>query len=238
MSSAARPSGSRAPVSPTIVGPTRIPTPTKPTTMPTIAIPGRRSPKNRARPKIATQTGINAMIRAAIPDGIVCSPHATMPIPPPRSSAPTIALSRHSRRLGIANEPRARTTDEGQEHQPGEGEAGRRHEERRDRLDRHGDAEVGRSPDDVEDEQAEPELAAAGGPGGAGWHSRLVQVADHTPARRGEVALGASAGQAPVRPARRRRWWPLPTRAGTPCTAGSPRRLRRRASGTTPDAGP
>ena len=110
MSSAARPSGSSAPVSPTIVGPTRIPTPTNPTTMPTIAIPGSRSP-NRARPKIATQTGINAMISAAIPDGIVCSPHATMPIPPPRSSAPTIALSRHSRRLGIANEPRARTTE-------------------------------------------------------------------------------------------------------------------------------
>ena len=85
----------------------------------------------------------------------------------------------------------------GQEHEPCEGEAGRRHEERRDRLDRHGDAEVGRSPDDVEDEQAEPEPAAARGTGVTGWHSRLVQVEIIHRRGRGEVALGHSRRSAP-----------------------------------------
>jgi hypothetical protein len=52
------------------------------------------------------------MISAAIPDGIVCSPQATMPIPPPRSIAPTIVLSRHSRRVGGTNSPRDRAIDQ------------------------------------------------------------------------------------------------------------------------------
>ncbi len=64
------------------------------------------------RPKIAIQTGTIATSRAAIPDGTVCSPQATMPIPPPRSRAPTIALSRHSRRLGAWNERPPRATDQ------------------------------------------------------------------------------------------------------------------------------
>ena len=69
---------------PSAVGPTRTATPTNPMAMPTIATRGSRSPK-KSRPKIATQTGIIAMRSAVIPDGIVCSPKATMPIPPPSS---------------------------------------------------------------------------------------------------------------------------------------------------------
>ncbi len=111
MMMAARPRGSRAPAEPRIVGPTRIATPTKPTTIPTPARRGSDSPR-KPRPKIATQTGIIAMSRAAMPDGIVCSPNATMPMPPPSSSAPTMSVSRHSRRLGMTKDPRARNSDQ------------------------------------------------------------------------------------------------------------------------------
>ncbi len=72
---------------------------------------GSRSRKNTP-PKIATQTGIIAISRAVMPDGIVCSPKATIPIPPPSSSAPTIAESRHSRRVGQVSRPRERRTDQ------------------------------------------------------------------------------------------------------------------------------
>jgi hypothetical protein len=69
---------------------------------------GSRSPK-KILPNTATQSGIIAMSRAAIPDGTVSSPSATIPIPPPISRAPTMNVSRHSRRLGIAMLPRFRT---------------------------------------------------------------------------------------------------------------------------------
>jgi len=111
---APRPAGSRAPLAPSAVGPTRIATPTNPTTMPTPASRGRRSP-SRIRPKTATQTGIIAMSSAAMPEGMVCSPQATMPIPPPSRSAPTMAESRHSRRVGgwnVAAPDAPRSTDQ------------------------------------------------------------------------------------------------------------------------------
>ena len=60
---------------------------------------GSRSPK-KSRPKMATQTGSIAIRSAVIPDGIVCSPKATMPIPPPSRRPPTMSESRHSRRVG------------------------------------------------------------------------------------------------------------------------------------------
>ena len=47
-----------------------------------------------------------------MPDGTVCSPNATIPIPPPSSSAPTIALSRHSRRVGVTKVRPSRATDQ------------------------------------------------------------------------------------------------------------------------------
>ena len=107
MRMASRPAPSSAPVAPTAVGPARMPTPTKPTTMPITAMRGSRSPK-KARPKIATHTGIIPMRSAAMPDGIVCSPHATPPMPPPSSSPPTIVESRSSRRVGQRSAARSR----------------------------------------------------------------------------------------------------------------------------------
>ena len=74
-------------------------TPARPIPIPRTAAHGRRSLK-KARPRIATQTGSSATKMAAIPDGTVRSPNATMPIPPKRRAPPTIAESRHSRRLG------------------------------------------------------------------------------------------------------------------------------------------
>ena len=61
---------------------------------------------------MATHIGIMAMRRAAIPDGMVCSPHATIPIPPPSRNAPTIALSRHSRRVGATAVQPLRAADQ------------------------------------------------------------------------------------------------------------------------------
>ncbi len=110
MRTAARPRGSSAPAPPNADGPTRIATPAKPSAMLKIATRGSRSPR-KIRPKIATQTGMVAMSSAVMPDGIVCSPNATMPIPPPSRSAPTMALSRHSRRLGTTKARPSRAID-------------------------------------------------------------------------------------------------------------------------------
>ena len=70
--------------------------------------PGVSVPLGAVRTLLQRDTGIVAIMRAAMPDGMVCSPQATSPIPPPRSSAPTIAESRHSRRVGQMKSPRAR----------------------------------------------------------------------------------------------------------------------------------
>ena len=53
-----------------------------------------------ARPKIASHIGIRAMRSAAIPDGIVCSAHATRPIPPSSRNVPTMAVSIAPRQFG------------------------------------------------------------------------------------------------------------------------------------------
>ena len=85
-----------------------------------------------------------------------------------------MTLSRHSRRVG-GDEPAALASHRPeQQDEAGEREADRRHEERRDRLDRDRDAEVGRAPDDVEDEHAEPDPGPRYGGGGCavgigGW---------------------------------------------------------------------
>ena len=110
-------------------------------------------------------------------------------------------------------------------------EADGRHEERRDRLDRDRDPEVGRAPDHVQDEQAEPDGPAVGRAARLGWHRQLVQA--RSIRRRGSglspppdrpgvcdldrgglVVRWASGGRAP------------PSPAGRPCTAGSPPRAR------------
>jgi len=92
-------------------GPTRMATPANPIAIPTTARRGNRSPR-KIPARIATQTGISPTRSAAIPDGTVCSPKATSPFPPPRSNAPTMALSRHSRRVGRTNERPSRAIDQ------------------------------------------------------------------------------------------------------------------------------
>lgn len=47
-----------------------------------------------------------------MPEGIVCSPHATMPMPPPSSRPPTTMVSRHSRRVGRMRVPPPRAIDQ------------------------------------------------------------------------------------------------------------------------------
>ena len=61
--------------------------------MPTAASVGTRSP-NSTRPKIASHIGTSPISSAAIPVAMVCSPHATRPVPPRSSSAPTMDASR------------------------------------------------------------------------------------------------------------------------------------------------
>src|SRR4029079_6106793 len=68
---------------------------------------GWRHPK-KMRPRTATQTGIIAIRTPVMPDGTVCSPHATRPMPPPMRSVPMMKLSRPSRRVGISTAPRRR----------------------------------------------------------------------------------------------------------------------------------
>ena len=226
---AARPSGSSAPAPPNADGPTRNATPTKPTAIPTMAIRGRRSPRN-SRPKMATQTGISAMNRAVMPDGMVCSPKATMPMPPPSSRPPTMKESRHSRRVGGTNRPRSRASDQSEQDAAGDREPDRRHEERRDRLDRDRDPQVRRAPDDVQDEHARARcLGPRYGAGGRrGWHRWLVQGGGSLrlpgwPSPVGQTT--ARAGRVRPRPLPRR------SRGDRPCTADSRPRPHPRASG-------
>ena len=111
----------------------------------------------KTRPKIATQTGIIAISSAAIPDGTVCSPQATAPMPPPMRSAPTMKQSRSCVRVGRTSAPRRTIATADEHHDAGDQESRRRHQERRDRLDRDPDPEVGRAPDDVEDQDRQPD---------------------------------------------------------------------------------
>ncbi len=164
-----RPAGSRAPVVPSAVGPTSTATPTKPMAMPTRARPGSRWPR-KTRPKMVIQTGMVAMSRAVMPDGMVCSPQATKPMPPPSSRPPTMAESIHSRRDGHTKARPARATRPGQQHESGQTEPGAGHEERRDGLDRHRDGQVRAAPHDVEHEQAQPDRAGLAGDGWC-WHT-------------------------------------------------------------------
>ena len=75
--------------------------------MPTAASAGTRSP-NSTRPKIASHIGTRPISSAAIPVAIVCSPHATRPVPPRSSSAPTMEASRTWTSVGLRDRrPRA-----------------------------------------------------------------------------------------------------------------------------------
>ena len=212
-------------------GPTRIPTPTRPIATPAIATRGRRSPK-KTRPSTATHSGIIAISRAAIPDGTVCSPRATRPMPPAMSAAPMIVMSRNSRRVGNGIRPRRRMRATPRMTSPASPNLVPGEEERRDRLDRDPDPEVRRAPDDVEDRDPDPDQARPRRRRER-WHSRMVQSTasvadppngadrDATPRRRRRRA----------RPTRRRR---QPRADGTRGMPGSRPPPMRRPSGTAP----
>ena len=172
-------------------------TPTSPTRMPTTTIRGSRSPK-KIRPRTAIQTGRSAIWNAATPAGTVRSPRATRPMPPSRRAPPTIAESRTWRPVGrndgslglgrlaapfAAPEPPDRDVFPDQEGRAGEQEPDAGHEERRDGLIGQADADVGRAPHEVDDEEPEPDRDRAGrgadpaiGAGDGTWLSWLVQV--------------------------------------------------------------
>ena len=132
--------------------------------------------RRRARPKTATQTGMSAMSRAVMPDGMVCSPNATRPMPPPSSRRPTMSAvapfasgRAPNERAAIAQQ---RPADQ---ERAGGAEPGRGHEERREGLDGDGDRQVGRAPDDVEHQhpsQTGPRSAGAGDSFGIGGWSK------------------------------------------------------------------
>ena len=63
-----------------------------------------------------------------------------------------IAVSRHSRRVGRAEPATTRDRDGHDHHGPRGSEPGRRGDERRDGLDDDTNGEVGRAPDDVQDQ--------------------------------------------------------------------------------------
>ena len=95
-----------------------------------------------------------------IPDGTVCSPTATSPIPPLTSKCPDDGRVPY---LDPGGHPEiaAFTSDRpAEQHEPCEEEPAAGHQERRDGVDRDGHAEVGRAPDEVEDEHPEQDRRA------------------------------------------------------------------------------
>jgi len=72
---------------------TRMATPTVPAIRPATARPPGRCPPARAS-NSASQIGVVAMIRAAMPDAMYCSPNTTPPLPPSRSNVPMMTTDR------------------------------------------------------------------------------------------------------------------------------------------------
>ena len=92
--------------------------------------------------------------------------------------------------------------DPAEHDRPGDPEPEGRHEERRQRVDRDGDREVGRAPDDVQDEHPERDRtarSAGSAQRGSGWHIVLVQDASIRP--RGPEWSGSGDHGPRVRPA-------------------------------------
>ena len=158
-------------------GPTRIATPTKPTTMPTTASRGSRSPR-KIRPRTATQTGIIAMSSAVMPgrDGLLAErdhahPAAEQQRADDGAVAP-LAPGRHDERAPVAGDR------PGEQDQAGEQEPDGGHEERRDRLDRDRDRRGRSSPRRGRGRASRAQIgarAAAARPARRRWHRRMVQ---------------------------------------------------------------
>ena len=136
---------------------------------------------DRSRRRPSSQIGTVAIRTAATPVGMNCSESTTPPLPPSSSSVPTIAAVRHCAALGRSQEPPPPQSSMGEEHaqhdqaRGGESDAGR--EERRHRLDHHGDREVRRAPQDVDGQERDDDGDRRRRPPGWGGHLRIVTPA-------------------------------------------------------------
>src|SRR5687767_15936154 len=88
-------------------GPIRMNTPPKPMTSPRIACQVGLVPPVRIDSNNTSQNGEVEIMRAAIPEGTLCSAHATSPLPPNSRAVPTIAVDFQFSAVG-AGSPDAR----------------------------------------------------------------------------------------------------------------------------------
>ena len=133
---------------------------------------GRR-PWGRSQSISTMKHGTVPTSSAAMPDGTRCSDQTTSPLPPTKSSTPTIAVERQcarGRRRGSAEHTRPSIEQRARQQEPHA-----RHQKRRQRLDREQDREVRRAPDDVDDgkrtRQREPGRRGCG----VGAHGRAAR---------------------------------------------------------------
>ena len=108
-----------------------------------------------------TCSGTEPAIIAAMLESIRVSASVTMPTPSASSESPSSAEDASSRRVTRMLRPRHRQDQ--REQGAGEQEARAGGEERRQRLDRELDREVGRAPDQVDGPERGQELPAGGG---------------------------------------------------------------------------
>ena len=229
---AARPSGSSAPAPPNADGPTRMATPTKPSDD-----AGHRQPRQPLAEEDPAEDGDpdrhhrDEQRGDARWDGLLAEgDHAHAAAEQQRADDRAVAPLPARRRDGTSDRRGRPTRRAGQ---PGDQEPDRGHQERRDRLDGDRDAEVGRAPDHVEDEQPDPDRRARDRGGGrvgiAGGPSNRT-VVRAVPVDRDPVQPG-------VLQARGRRQAARPTPDGRPCRPGSRRLAAPPASGTGPGGG-
>ena len=132
-------------------------TPTMPATRPPITRPlGRRRLSTASNGR--SQIGIVAIRTAATPEGMYRSASTTPPLPPSSRRVPMMNAERQWTAVGslgrLVRAAEAGVGRERAEHEPaGDHVANAGGQERRQGLDHHRDAEVGRAPDHVHDEQ-------------------------------------------------------------------------------------
>ncbi len=101
-SKAATPSGFNfAPLPEISAGPTRMKMPASPTNNPRMACQFGFTPPGRMASATTRNIGMEPMTSAATPDGMVCSAHATNPLPPSRSRLPMMNSEIHCLRVGM-----------------------------------------------------------------------------------------------------------------------------------------
>ena len=82
-----------------------------PSASPTTARAGNRSRSGGSAASAAIHSGTVATINAVRPDGTDCSAKTTPPLPPRRSSVPTIASARSSRAPTATRRPASRSAN-------------------------------------------------------------------------------------------------------------------------------